>query len=84
MGSSYRSLCTNCQKQRDQRKQKKDWVCEQCHEMQFKWRKKCRNCGPLTEQRLAFMAAWHPRAGNPLMQRLIAKDIGIMIARDYL
>ena len=37
----------------------------------------------LRKQRLAFLAAWHPRAGNRLMIRLIPKDIAKIIARDY-
>jgi hypothetical protein len=39
--------------------------------------------GLLRDKRLAFLAAWHHRAGNPLMRRCIPKDVAKKIAKEY-
>ena len=40
--------------------------------------------GFLRDKRLAFLAAWHPRAGNPVIRDCVGKDIARKIAREYI
>lgn len=37
----------------------------------------------LKAKRLAFLAAWHPRAGNALLIKLVSKNVAKLIAREY-
>lgn len=41
-----------------------DWLCKGCGEKYYPWHKECRKCNELQKRRLAFLSAWHPRAGN--------------------
>lgn len=87
---SERSVCYRCDKRaykgdksHMEHGRKRDWKCEGCGEIVFSWRKECRFCGPLIRCRLAFLAAWHPRAGNPLMIKYIPKNVTKLIVKKY-
>lgn len=38
----------------------------------------------LKAKRLAFLASWHPRAGNEFLRRRVDKNVGVLIAREYI
>lgn len=61
-----------------------DWLCKGCGKKYYPWHKECRKCNKLQKRRLAFLSAWHPRAGNPLMIKYINKDIARLIAEKYI